>query len=419
MMSVDRLQQLLDELAERLHRSIAIDDVQISLIGSSRHYGDEDPVRVRSLVSRKPDQQAIDFILTQGIMSLHKPSWIDGNDSLELAPRLCVPLRADGELMGFMWLIDDHSLTGVELVIINEAAATIARMLKTRVDAGRDELAEHQTLVHNLLTGDQLAHEQAVADIRELDLLAGAKYFTVFVVVVELDSTNEQRLPAPTRSHAEHRMPEITRAVARVGTSESAGRCLTAGVDRGAIVLFGTTDKPTATRMAVLAERMRKELDIAGIAGKRRHGRIGIGDPQPSLGRARISYEQASCALRVAHVRVVDEPVAWSHSGIDGLLAAIAPERLTVGLLPPELVLLDEKVSVDSAYTLMRYLDYAGNVQLAADSLNIHRSTVYYRLSQIEKALDVSLEDGQIRLLLHTWLKLRPYIGRAGFSKLT
>ena len=51
-MSDGDLQSIVDDLAERLHRSVAIDDPAIRLLAASRHFGDEDAVRVGSVLNR-------------------------------------------------------------------------------------------------------------------------------------------------------------------------------------------------------------------------------------------------------------------------------------------------------------------------------------------------------------------------------
>jgi DNA-binding PucR family transcriptional regulator len=57
--------------------------------------------------------------------------------------------------------------------------------------------------------------------------------------------------------------------------------------------------------------------------------------------------------------------------------------------------------------TLEAFLDLAGDVQAVAKRLNLHRSSLYYRLDRIAKLADVDLADGLVRLDLHLALKAR------------
>lgn len=51
-MADDDLQSIVDELTERLEQSVAIDDPAVRLLAASRHFGDDDPVRVSSVLNR-------------------------------------------------------------------------------------------------------------------------------------------------------------------------------------------------------------------------------------------------------------------------------------------------------------------------------------------------------------------------------
>ena len=56
--------------------------------------------------------------------------------------------------------------------------------------------------------------------------------------------------------------------------------------------------------------------------------------------------------------------------------------------------------------TLETFLDRAGKVNETASTLNIHRSTLYYRLAKIEEITKTDLHTGSDRLLLHLEVKL-------------
>jgi DNA-binding PucR family transcriptional regulator len=64
--------------------------------------------------------------------------------------------------------------------------------------------------------------------------------------------------------------------------------------------------------------------------------------------------------------------------------------------------LLGEPALADTAEV---FLDCAGSASRAAAALQIHRQTLYYRLSRIEALTALDLTDGEDRLLLHTGLK--------------
>ncbi|MCY7365191.1 MAG: helix-turn-helix domain-containing protein, partial [Frankiaceae bacterium] len=60
----------------------------------------------------------------------------------------------------------------------------------------------------------------------------------------------------------------------------------------------------------------------------------------------------------------------------------------------------DERLAVTAA----RYLELAGSVKATAAALQVHRQTLYYRLSRIEQVTGLDLADGEDRLRLHLGL---------------
>jgi hypothetical protein len=55
----DRLQQLVDETAEALQRSVVLDDPQVRPLCTSRHFDDADEVRVRAVPEHHPDYDRV------------------------------------------------------------------------------------------------------------------------------------------------------------------------------------------------------------------------------------------------------------------------------------------------------------------------------------------------------------------------
>lgn len=60
-------QGIVDSLAERLHRSVVVGDRNLHVLYSSRHFRDEDPVRVEAILNREANSRAIEYVLAQGV----------------------------------------------------------------------------------------------------------------------------------------------------------------------------------------------------------------------------------------------------------------------------------------------------------------------------------------------------------------
>lgn len=136
--------------------------------------------------------------------------------------------------------------------------------------------------------------------------------------------------------------------------------------------------------------------------------RAGIG-PLTSLHDIQRSFERARLAWRATWLAPEDYPivVAWEDVGLDGTLARLPLEEFAREDLP---VAARELLSnVDSPVllsTVEAYLVAGGDAQQTARTLNIHRSTLYYRLDKLRSAVPYDLRNGILRRELHTGLRI-------------
>lgn len=139
-----------------------------------------------------------------------------------------------------------------------------------------------------------------------------------------------------------------------------------------------------------------------------RHVRAGIGS-LTTLNDIKRSFEWARITWRAAYLAPEDYEiaVAWDELGLDGTLARLPLEDYTLQDLPPSMRKLLR--NVDSPVllgTLEAYLAAGGDAQQTARVLNIHRSTLYYRLDKLRNAISDDLRDGNLRRELHTGLRI-------------
>ncbi|MDQ0751500.1 hypothetical protein QF034_005731 [Streptomyces africanus] len=128
----------------------------------------------------------------------------------------------------------------------------------------------------------------------------------------------------------------------------------------------------------------------------------GLSTPRSGLAELGTAWWEASAAARAALAEPRLGPVAeWASIGPFRLLTALPPEVAR----DPAVHALLFPVHRELARTAEVYLDCAGQAARAAAELGIHRQTLYYRLSRIEKLTGLDLDDGEDRLLLHMALK--------------
>ncbi|WP_028938100.1 PucR family transcriptional regulator [Pseudonocardia spinosispora] len=388
-MNEDELQPIVDDLANRLHRSVAIDDPSIRLLAASRHFGDEDVIRVRSVLDRAVDPELTERVLAQGITRWVSPGRVDVGPEAGVKPRLCVPVRCNDLLLGFLWLIDTAGNLSDEDIAAAAEAATRAGVVLYRRLLVRERLRGRQeAILRELVSSDQTLRAQAIEDLRAEQVIDGASRLRVLAAqAVVADAPSEHAVAI------EAALEEGIRAVPGEAAMMVVHR------SRGWLLLSGETSADAA-----VADRMRKRFrELAGTDLA-----VGVGTEVAALDGVIDSYRQALLAVKAARlVPGFDGVARWGELGPYDLLLRVPAEDVLTGSHLPEMRRLAEAdrhgVLVD---TLSAYLDHAGDAQRASDLLCIHRATLYQRLRRIEQVTGCDLRVGDDRLTLHLGLKL-------------
>ena len=389
-MADDDLQGIVDELAERLQRSVAIDDPGIRLLAASRHFGDVDPVRVASVLNRSVDAELVDDILAQGIAQWTHPGTVlvAVDDAL---PRLCAPVRCNGLLLGYLWLIDpDRSLEPAEIDLAEDAAGRAGVVLYRQLILHERSKARHEAILRELVSSDHAARVQAIDDLRAEHLFPDhPTRFRVLAVqlhgddptaAVALESAVEEGLRATDDVH----LTAANRARAWVLLVERSERVLDA-VSSRIVARFGALTRGDARIV------------------------IGVGAPVGGLDLVVESYGQAVLAARAALlVPTLGDVARWGSLGPYEVLLKLPVEDLVPAADVPALASL-ERHDVHGVLmaSLEAFFDNAGDVRRTADQLCVHRATLYHRLRRIEEHTGCRLDRGDDRLTLHLGIKLR------------
>lgn len=396
----DDLQEIVDSLAERLQRSVAIDDRAIRLIVASRHFGDEDPVRVKSVLGRDVPAHIRSRVLSLGIDRFDGPGRVELPD-LGLKPRMCVPIRCNRVLLGYLWLMADERLTSADL---SDAAAVadLAGLIMYRRDLAIERrLVGLAALLRDLLSSDEQARRRAEIELHEEGLLRQEASASVMLLKV-LEPPQED----PDAQDATESL------LARFGNQLQAAyqsSVVTLPRRDRLVVFVATREDRGHVRTPELAKRYTSDLG----AMARRRCVAGVGSSVEALRDVRSSYEQAAIAARAAQfVPRLGDVVHWESLGVYALLAKLVPGDIEMAAYPQPFVRLcrsrNASVLVDTAEA---FLDHAGDVQAAAEVMHVHRTTLYQRLGRIEALSGLNLRDGGDRLTLHLAIKLARMTG--------
>jgi sugar diacid utilization regulator len=386
------VQALVDDLAERLQRSVVIDDPQLSLLYNSAHFGDEDPVRVEALLKRRTPTKSIGHVLAQGVSTWTRPGVIPYNEELGLQPRVCVPIRWRGELIGFIMVVDaDGTLTAAETSQISDVADRVAPMLATELHGGEEKLEQ---LARDLVSSDGAVRRQALTELATSELYSDVDAVTAIRLAVrDAADASSAHVTASMRSAFMLAKPAGSRF--QLGAPE----------ERGAVIVLGGSRSLSPDTVVAHARRILARVD--DLSAGRFKVVAGIGPSLTGLDRAHETAELAALAARAAEVGVAEKTATWEELGPYGPLLRIPSSQMGRPTLPAEVQrLLDVDRDGHLVQTLRAFLDAAGSAPSAAAVLQIHRTTLYYRLSRVEELLGVDLSDGRTRLSLHLGIAL-------------
>lgn len=396
-MEPDDLQHIVDALAEKLHRSVSIDDPSMRLLAASKHFGDEDPARVRSILDRCAGDEETKFVLSQGIANWAQPGRVSAHPP-NLCSRVCVPLRCHGLRLGYLWLIDkDSTLTGNEIGKAAETAEHLGLLLYRRLVLHERELARTGALLRDLLSADPVARACAAGEICDDELVAASEHVAVLSAVTFGKAGEASREQAAVA---------LGVAIERAARTAPPRSVLAFAQGRRALMLLARGVPPPDELIDEMASTAVREFDRRKNPAERLV--IGIGGIRRGLAGAAESHRQAATASRAAQLLPGLGPTArWDQLGPYALLLQLAPEQLGADDWNPALNAIRE---ADPDGTLTRslevFLDNAGDVQRTARQVRVHRTTLYHRLQRIEQVASVDLRDGTDRLTLHLGLKL-------------
>ncbi|WP_349345419.1 PucR family transcriptional regulator [Streptomyces rapamycinicus] len=315
--------------------------------------------------------------------------------SAEELPRLAVAVRAGGETLGSLWVVDDGTLAPDAEEALAQGASTAALLL-LRARAAQ-ELSRHMTgdLLRRLLDGTA---EPATAAER-LGLAPGTP---VRVAAFALEGA----AGAPDGEQAALRLLDLV----RLQCEARYGRHACVLVDGVVYALLPVADGRAGERQRRLAE------DIVRRAGQalRVPVRAGLGDVVPEVAEVRGSREDADLVLRVLGPEETVAAMAEVRARAVLLrLGELLGERreLAAGAWR-DIVAYDAGHGTDYARTLVCWLDAGCDMARAARLLAVHPNTCRYRLRQARAQLGIDLDDPDERLVL--WLQLRTLAGLRG-----
>ncbi|MCT9077246.1 PucR family transcriptional regulator [Streptomyces fulvoviolaceus] len=364
----------------------------------------EDP-RQRILAYSTVPGQPVDEDRRQGILGLQVPASTENSEQYRTLfaagdpvrlpalregdlPRLAVAVRAGGETLGSVWVVDDGTLAPDAEETLAQGASTAALLL-LRARAAQ-ELTRHQNseLLRRLLDGTA----DASTSVRGLGLEGSVRVAAFVLDAASLPDTEQTLL----------RLLDVVRlqCEARYG--------------RHACVLV---DGVVYALLPAPGERHKRlAVDIVARAGQalRVPVRAALGEVVPELGEIAASRADADLVLRVLGPGLPVATVEEVRPRVTLLrLTEVLGERRELSAGAWRRVLsYDSEHGTDYARTLVSWFDAGCDMAGAAKLLAVHPNTCRYRLRQAQQHVGIDLDDPDERLVL--WLQLRTLAGLRG-----
>lgn len=398
-----QLQEIVDTLAAQIDHAVAIDDPHFRLVVHSPHHEPVDDVRMGSIMRREVPPEVTEYSHKVGVHKARGPVRLPANPDLGMWSRMCVPIRCEDILLGYLFFIDADGTCGDDDVALAESAAHMAGMVLYQERLLEEvERARERELLQDLLNGDLSLRRKATDELIERELLTGDAAATVFAVA--------HTTPGETGPRATEFRFAVNMALEDARKTIFKRHGLHSARPGHGVLLVTSHDVDAGQANAVklantLHASMIKRLEAQGIQTR---VVVGVGEPQGALIEAPESYRQATYAVRVASVvPSLGDVLLWRNLGIYRFLSTFSAEELTPDAIHSGIGrLLDADHSDILLQTLEAYLDHAGNTQETAATLYLHRTTLYHRLRQVEKIAEADLSRGDDRLALHLGLKL-------------
>ncbi|HEX4654894.1 MAG TPA: helix-turn-helix domain-containing protein [Mycobacteriales bacterium] len=308
----------------------------------------------------------------------------------EYLQRIAVAVRAGGELLGSIWVIEGTQKLGAEAEQALRDAADIAalHLLRHRSATDVDRQRRTEALVA-LLEGSD--HGEVARDVLDID--AGRSTVVVAFDVGELD-------PAAVVV-ASQRLADLVAVYC-----ESYRRQATCAADRGRVYALVPVEadadaEPAIALATAVVERARQALRV--------QVRAGVGTAVAALDGVPASRREADEVLDVLGA-MPDRAVA----AIGAVRAQVILHRLrAIAATSPELsagrvtALAEQDAAKGTAWvqTLRAYFDAFGDMASAAAMVNVHPNTFRYRLRRITEVWGLDLDDPDERLVAELQLR--------------
>jgi hypothetical protein len=383
----DELFALADAAATIVDAPVTIEDAQYRVLAYSSRQDRTDPARVSTIVGRRVPSDVIAHFRSRGVFRklatgsqlIFVPQGPDGT-----LPRLVIPIRAGGELLGSIWAVVDGPVPEERLRDLQGAASGLAlHLLRLRVQADVARRVSADRLRAALRAPARLSREELGLPRGPWRVVALGAHGGAGEMVHNLALWE-----SITRRHG-WRQPLVT--------------------DVGDVLFAVVVDEGESAGSWRWLERLIQDIaaDDPGLCAASGSAAMDLTDLLRSRTEAAELLALHGSARRRGPVLRFED--GWADVVVHRVVTAVPQVDLLVGGPLPDLVAHDRKHGTDYVATIAAWLEQQGDPNKAARELHVHPNTLRHRMRRLAAIARIDLESPRTRLALQIQLAaLRP-----------
>ncbi|EKT78918.1 helix-turn-helix domain-containing protein (plasmid) [Rhodococcus opacus] len=373
-----------DAAAAIVGAPVTIEDAHSRVLAYSAVQDVSDPARISTIIGRRIPEEVVTYFQARGVFRRlrrsSEPIWVDEGPGGVL-PRLIIPVRAGGELLGSIWAVTPKPVPPDQVHELEQAASVLAlHLLRLRAQTGAARRMSAERLRAAL-----------IASTDDADTESWLRAGPWRVVALSASAAGDDL----------HRQIDLWESIVRrYGWSqplltEVDGVPLTVVTAEGAERTVGSWP----WLRAIVEEVYAHDSTVFAVAG-------GCAQVSGALPQSRAEAIELSRLARAGQLLgpTVELEAVWYDLIVERARAAVRMEAGFLGGPIPDLLAHDRSRGTGYVATLATYLQHYGEPAQAARSLHIHPNTLRYRMSQMRAIADVDLTRPRVRLALQLQL---------------
>ena len=376
---------LADMLADQVGHSISIENDRFEAI-ANRNIAEVDSARRYTIRHGRTNPQLIEALEVEYLPRIRetlRPVQLPMMPELGLEmERLLAPIVVHGEIYGYMWIIADvHALTPIDMMAIEIGATVAALLMLYQESLQTAEASLKGSMMTQLIEGEGTS--QTI--LRDQSLRYGVDLRLPWRML--LVNISDGQPPTATRAY---------RAINHVLASGQ--HQAVAAQFAGQVVILAQAEEETGALAQALAEQLGNGCGCLKIA---------ISKQFTGMDQVGIAHQQCNDVLSISQrIDKCRQIHRYEDFGYIHTLFRAGPAGMAQNDHVPILRRLLDEGQTDLLRTLETYLDAGGNGVQTAEALQIHRSTLNYRLARVKTICEADLSDPSTRLNLQIALKL-------------